>query len=990
MRSKKYIVYLIIGFVHLAMVATAQNETYQWGNVAIGGGGFVSGIITSKAEQGLIYARTDVGGAYRWDAANSRWIPLLDWTSESEMGYQGVESIAIDPVEPNKVYMLVGTSYFNGGKTAILRSSDYGNTFSITEVSSQFKAHGNGMGRQSGEKLVVDPNSNNILYCGSRANGLFKSSNSGSTWNRVSSLDINATPNENGISFVILDAASGSEDLATQTIIAGISRGSQTGPNMYRSDNAGGTFSAITGGPTNTALMPHRATLASDGNLFITYVNAAGPWDISGVGQIWKYNLQSGVWTNVSPAAFPKPFGGISVDPNDPQRLVASSLNTYMAQGNTWGERIFLSTNGGSSWTDVIDRGFQLDAKGSPWIDGHSIHWAGSIEFDPFDTQKVWVISGNGIFLTNNIDATTCIWIFQVDGLEETVPLDIFSIANGPLVSVIGDYDGFRHTDVTQYAPIHSPRMGTTTGLAVAAQNPNIMMRTGQKNVDGNDVGQIYYSEDMGISWTGVDSKGVKGSVAISADGTTFLHCPEGSPQTYYSTDLGITWTESSGIVISGARPVADPIHKNKFYAYDNNSGNLMVSTNKGLSFAHAGSAGSGGSKVIRTVPGREGDIWIPLYQNGLTRSINSGQSFSKISAVSQCSAVGFGKEAPGKNFPTIYIWGTVSGVLGIHRSTDEGQTWLRINDDAHEYGGPGNGQFVVGDMNVFGRVYMSSVGRGIIYGESSNTCLPTQIVPKIAIDGGAFLPTNYLNVSVANDVLLSPTADGNGTWKWIGPNNFSSTDREVSLENIQPNQAGIYSVWYTNEQGCESGIQTFTIQTLVLTESIIVTGEGGIYTLQPDSSIQMLAEINPSTASEQSVLWSISSGQELASISIDGILTAFSEEGPVVVKAESIDGSNVFAETEVLIERVLGIAQPSNSYLLFPNPVQGDLTVNNTQQVHRLLLLDTAGRNLKSTINADHSESVSIDLTGTKSGLYFLKIIRDDGNESIKKIIKE
>ena len=91
--------------------AWAQTESYTWDNVAIGGGGFVSGIITSKTKQGLIYARTDVGGAYRWDADNSKWIPLLDWTSEDQVGYQGVESLATDPVEPNKVYMLVGTSY---------------------------------------------------------------------------------------------------------------------------------------------------------------------------------------------------------------------------------------------------------------------------------------------------------------------------------------------------------------------------------------------------------------------------------------------------------------------------------------------------------------------------------------------------------------------------------------------------------------------------------------------------------------------------------------------------------------------------------------------------------------------------------------------------------------------------------------------------------------------------------------------------------------
>ena len=64
-----------------------------------------------------------------------------------------------------------------------------------------------------------------------------------------------------------------------------------------------------------------------------------------------------------------------------------------------------------------------------------------------------------------------------------------------------------------------------------------------------------------------------------------------------------------------------------------------------------------------------------------------------------------------------MYVWGTIGGVRGLYRSTDSGATWSRINDDAHQYGGPGNGQFVMGDMNTFGVVYMSTAGRGIVYG---------------------------------------------------------------------------------------------------------------------------------------------------------------------------------------------------------------------------------------------------------------------------------
>jgi xyloglucan-specific exo-beta-1,4-glucanase len=42
----------------------------------------------------------------------------------------------------------------------------------------------------------------------------------------------------------------------------------------------------------------------------------------------------------------------------------------------------------------------------------------------------------------------------------------------------------------------------------------------------------------------------------------------------------------------------------------------------------------------------------------------------------------------------------------------------LRINDSQHQYGGPGDAQFIMGDMNTFGNVFMSTAGRGIVFGK--------------------------------------------------------------------------------------------------------------------------------------------------------------------------------------------------------------------------------------------------------------------------------
>jgi xyloglucan-specific exo-beta-1,4-glucanase len=779
---KKLNLLLLVLFFYLPSHTIAQ--TYKWSNVAIGGGGFVDGIIISKTVPNLMYARTDVGGAYKWDATSGTWKPLLDWLSEAQTGFLGVESIAIDPQAPAKVYMLVGTSYFNNGNTAILRSSDYGATFAITDVSAQFKAHGNGMGRQNGEKLLVDPNNSNILFCGTRANGLFKSSNAGVNWSNVSSFPVSTTANANGISFVVIDPSSGTPGSASQTIFAGVS---QTTANMYMSTNGGTSFTAVAGAPTG--FMPQRAVLASDKTLYVVYADKEGPWNPA-TGQIWKYAVTTGVWTNVTPSGITHSFGGISVDPNNPKRLIASSINIYYTQytdqsgGGVYGDRFFLSTDGGLTWKDLVgNSGITLDPNGCTWIYGQAIHWSGCIEFNPLNTNQAWVISGNGLFSCDDVNAVKTTWKFNAKGIEETVPLDIASITGGPLFSVIGDYDGFKHTDVTMFAPIHTPRMGTTTGFAYATLNTKTMLRVGNK---------MYYSLDQGTTWTLCTINGTQGKVAVSASGATFLHCPSTSSTTYYSTNNGAAWTISNGISINEAVPVADPVNTTKFYAYDPGTGGMLVSTNGGATFASAGNAGTGGSKIIRTVPGLEGHLWVPLYSGGLARSTNSGTSFTKITSVSACSAIGLGKAATGANYHTLYMWGTVNGVTGVFRSIDQGATWLRVNDDAHQYGGPGNGQFVIGDMNVYGRVYMSSVGRGIPYADLQP--LATGILENTQSDQITVL---YPNPTVGKiTVQLKEDAKKIVITNLTGEIVFSTNNQPAGNLELEPKLAeGIYAV---------------------------------------------------------------------------------------------------------------------------------------------------------------------------------------------------
>jgi hypothetical protein len=796
----------VVGVTSTPARAATTAGTYSWHNVAIGGGGFIPGIVFNTGQANVIYARTDIGGAYRWNQASSSWTPLLDWVGENNFGDNGVVSIASDPINANKVFAAVGmyTNSFDPNNGSILRSSDQGNTWQSTPL--PFKLGGNMPGRGMGERLVIDPNNDNVLYLGTPSgNGLWRSTDAGVTWAKVSSFpnpgnyvqDATDTSgylaDNQGVTWVAFDQSTATKGSTTQSIYVGVADLQNT---VYHSADGGVTWSRIAGQPTG--FMAHKGVVDSvNGFLYIATSNKGGPYDGSS-GDVWKYAIKTGTWTQISPVKSSDTsndyfgYSGLALDAQHPGTIMVTGYSSWWPDTFIW-----RSTDGGTTWkqiwnfTSYPSRSFSYtqDITSVPWLNfgdtnpvapvsSPKLGWmTEALAIDPFNSNRMFYGTGATLYGTTNLtnwDAGGTITIKPfVSGLEETAVNGLISPPSGaPLLSALGDIGGFVHNSLTTVpnSMYTAPTLSSDTSIDYAELNPSDIVRTGNidKTQSANaNINRIGFSTDGGKDWfQGQEPAGVTGGgqAVLAADGSATVWSPAGAAVSV-STSFGGSWTASTGIP-QGAAVAADRVNPKKFYGFS--GGTFYVSTNGGASFTAAATGlPSTGTVFVKAVQGHEGDVWLaggPTTGSGIWHSTNSGATFTKLTNVSSALNIGFGMAAPGQSYPAVYSIATIGGVQGIFRSDDGAASWTRINDDQHQYGNIG--QAITGDPRIYGRVYVGTNGRGIIYGDlagsggttppttapttipTTTTAPPTTTIPPTTTSSGSGCHVSYAKAS--------------------------------------------------------------------------------------------------------------------------------------------------------------------------------------------------------------------------------------------------
>ncbi|EMD41812.1 glycoside hydrolase family 74 protein [Gelatoporia subvermispora B] len=775
----------VLALASTSCLVSAASQSYSWKNVKIGGGGgFVPNIVFNPSEQGLVYARTDIGGAYIMNADES-WTPLLDFADNDHWNYWGTDALATDPVDTNRLYLATGmyTNSWDPNDGQILISTNKGQNFTVSPL--PFKVGGNMPGRGVGERLVVDPNSNNILFFGARSgNGLWKSTDFAQTWSKVETFtatgnyvpDPTDTTGYNsdpiGLAWVTFDPTSGESGSPTPRIFVGVvSNGTQE--NIFVSEDAGSTWNAVAG--QNNTYLPHKGVLsAAEHTLYISYSNGAGPYDGT-LGAVMKYNITTGEWTDITPVSGSDlyfGFGGLTLDPQRPGTIMVAALNSWWPNG-----QIFRTTDGGQTWTGIwewvdypeINYYYTYDDTSAPWLGANAtttalttqVGWMmEGLSIDPFDSNHWLYGTGETIYGGHDLlkwdlgDSRNVTIESLADGVEEESVESLISPPTGPsLISAVGDDGGFVHYDLdTPPANMfQNPTWSTTVDLDYAGNDPTNIVRIG--NGDSSSGKQVALSTDSGNTWSqdyGAADNVSGGKVALSANGDTVLWATSGNGvQVSQYTN---SFSAVSSLPASTTAIASDKRNDSIFYAASGSS--FYVSTDGGTTFSVSGSLGESTSPVKIVVhPNITGDVWVSTDQ-GLFHSTDTGSTFTTVPGVTEAWAIALGAPATTGGYPALFAAANIGGV-GYFRSDDAGTNWAQINDASHGFGSVSS-NVIAGDPRVYGRVYIGTNGRGIFYGDIAGAAPPPSSTAPISSSTSKPVSSSTSSVPVSSSAPIS------------------------------------------------------------------------------------------------------------------------------------------------------------------------------------------------------------------------------------------
>ena len=503
--------------------------------------GRVNTISFHPTDPNIIYIGAPAGGFWKSVNGGQTWITTTDFLTNL-----GVSDIAINPTNPNEIFIITGDR--DAGDTysyGLMKSLDGGLTFNTTSLSFNVTNY------YRGNRILIDPNNTDVLIVAT-SNGIYRSSDGGNTFvNTFSSANLTDIEFHTTNSNIIYGASKGNTSIykstdnginwsqsgnglpSTNSVVRacvsvtpdnpsvvyalfggnnngfyGVYKSIDEGQNWTQQSNSPNLLGWSTTGSDSDGQAWYDLAFAVDPNdekiLFVGGVNC---WSSTDDGQNWSLNTH---WTG---------SGGADYMHADEHMLKYNPLNNYIYSGNDGG--LYVSTDNGNNWTDISD-GLQITQFYSLGVS---------------QTVQDMVITGaqdNGTFLK---DGNTWDAVIGGDGMECIIDYTNSNVMYGELY-----YGNIRKSTNggNSFSTISTGNGAWETPYILDRNDPNIIYV-------GYD--ELEKSSDGGNSWNTITNNETNGGkideIAVSKSNPAVLYFSDG-PNLYTTTDGGTSWNNIS------------------------------------------------------------------------------------------------------------------------------------------------------------------------------------------------------------------------------------------------------------------------------------------------------------------------------------------------------------------------------------------------------------------------------------------------------------
>jgi hypothetical protein len=560
------------------------GESMRVRDLAINGGGKVTGVEFHPTVSGLHYIRTDTTGLLRRRAGDTAWFELTGmFTPAYGEELAGVDAIATTAGNADLLLAVFNNNKSNSAGTpngGIFRSINQGASWqkvlSINSPQGNNDTVDSRNSRDYGPSMIFDPNSPAVIYHGSRKDGLWQSLSGGvaGSWVKIGSSGLPPLTGSIGIRAVAVDptgpmigAGTATDPRRSSRVFvsyyqAGVYRSIDGGQNFLKLDtftNLAGTYAFANGAVTEQRpAYPLQMRVDSAGNLFATHANGVA-----------RLAAGSTTWTNFTPAGAAGAFLALAINPLNRLEILAAQSR-----------RIYRTSDGGANWFAITN----FNTSGRPdesltmrfttkrgWYTFGIGNFIKSLAFDPAADNSVVLTDIYGVWRTANVFAANTLWEDYNAGLENTAsltaatpPAKIGSPSPAAFYSGVADVVGFRHSD-TQTVPSRTLNLGRNniTGLDYNERNPAVLVAASM-DVEGTPLefqALFFRSADAGNNWTPMSNP--YGTTQVRACKLAVSSAPveanlanlnvvaigsNGSRPWRYTLDGGSTWASAAGI----------------------------------------------------------------------------------------------------------------------------------------------------------------------------------------------------------------------------------------------------------------------------------------------------------------------------------------------------------------------------------------------------------------------------------------------------------